>query len=161
MDGDQADLPFDITEDELQKYVEEFLERERNDKRPFLTLKFGWQLQYAFLSERRERLGKCVGADWNTKGFRQGDFMERFGVSMGVWSHIVGHASMFVTLFGANARHFEPADSFASGVRELFDFKTSIIAGELKTEIGDRYRIRWMPVLGSLFAKAKTSPVNA
>ena len=134
--------PFPPSEADARALYEKIMERDRNDKRPFLTLAFDFQMKYLWESGKRKALGHCTGADWNAPRYCMVDVMKRYGLAPGLLADIIAHASTYVRLFPANGI-CNPRDIYETELRNLFDYKTIDLANRLKEAIGKKYRIRY------------------
>ena len=130
------------TEADVLALYEEIMERERTDKRPFLTIAFDFQMKYLWESRKRGTLGRCTGADWNAPRYRMVDVMKRYGLGPALVADIAAHAFTYVRLFPVN-RIYNPRDIYETELRNLFDYKTFHLATRLNEAIGKKYRIRY------------------
>ena len=127
---------------EAQALYEEIMERERNDKRPFLTLAFDFQMKYLWESRKRNTLGRCTGADWNAPRYRMVDVMKRYGLPPFLLADIIAHAFTYVRIFPVHGI-YNPRDIYETELRNLCDYKTIDLARRLKEAIGKKYRVRY------------------
>lgn len=130
------------TEADARALYEEITERDRNDKRPFLTLAFDFQMKYLWESGKRDALGRCTGADWNAPRYRMVDVMKRYGLPPGLLADIAAHAFTYVRIFPVHGI-CTPRDIYETELRNLFDYKTIDLARRLKKAVGKKYRIRY------------------
>ena len=130
------------TEADARALYEEIMERERTDKRPFLTIAFDFQMKYLWESRKRDTLGRCTGADWNAPRYRMVDVMKRYGLGPALVADIAAHAFTYVRLFPVN-RIYNPRDIYETELRNLFDYKAFHLATRLNEAIGKKYRIRY------------------
>ncbi len=131
-----------LTDDEARALYEQIMEEERNDKRPFLTLAFDFQMKYLWESKKRDDLGRFTGADWNAPRYRMVDVMKRYGLGPGLVADLIAHAITYVRLFSPHGV-YNPRDVYETELRDLFDFKTFHLARRLEKAIGKKYRIRF------------------
>lgn len=136
-----------ITEAKARALYEEIMEQERNDKRPFLTLAFDFQMKYLWESKNPDSLGRFTGADWNAPRYRMVDVMKRYGLGPGLVSDLIAHAFTYVRIFAVHGI-YNPRDTYEMELRELFDYKTYHLALRLKKAIGKKYRIRYKRTAG-------------
>ena len=134
--------PFPPTEADALALYEEIMERGRNDKRPFLTIAFDFQMKYLWESRKHDTLGRCTGADWNAPRYCMVDVMKRYGLGPALVADIIAHASTYVRIFPLHG-DYNPRDIYETELRNLFDYKTSHLARRLKKTIGKKYRIRY------------------
>lgn len=127
---------------EAQALYEEIMERERNDKRPFLTIAFDFQMKYLWESRKHDALGRCTGADWNAPRYCMVDVMKRYGLGPALVADIIAHASTYVRIFPLHG-DYNPRDIYETELRNLFDYKTLALAHRLKRAVGKKYRIRY------------------
>ena len=130
------------TEADARALYEEILERERNDKRPFLTIAFDFQMKYLWESRKRDTLGRCTGADWNAPRYCMVDVMKRYGLAPSLLADIITHATTYVRLFPVHGIH-NPRDIYETELRNLFDYKTFHLANRLNEAVGKKYRVRY------------------
>ena len=130
------------TEADARALYEEIMERERTDKRPFLTIAFDFQMKYLWESRKRDTLGRCTGADWNAPRYRMVDVMKRYGLGPALVADIIAHAFTYVRIFPVHGI-YNPRDIYETELRNLFDYKTINLAHRLQEAIGKKYRIRY------------------
>lgn len=136
-----------LTDAQARALYEEIMERDRNDKRPFLTLAFDFQMKYLWESKKRDSLGRFTGADWNAPRYCMVDVMKRYGLAPDLLSDIIAHASTYVRIFPVHGV-YNPRDTYETELRDLFDYKTYHLALRLKKAIGKKYRIRYKKTAG-------------
>ena len=70
----KADEP-DFSQEAMERLYDEIMEKDRSDKRHFLTIAFDFQSKHLWESRSKKSLGRFVGADWNAPKYRMTDVM--------------------------------------------------------------------------------------